>query len=176
MKQKLCLWQLFSFAFTCLFGTLLHFLFDFTGGSALAAPISAVNESTFEHMKLLFFPLFAFSCIEWFFFRDRRDFWAVKLRGVLLGLSLIPVLFYTYNGVIGASPDFVNIAIFFLSAAMVYLKEARLFLGEKTRYPSNKTAFLLHLAFAALFILFTFYPPKLALFLDPMTGGYGIPL
>lgn len=36
---------------------------------------------------------------------------------ILLGLVLIPVLFYTYNGVFGKSPDWINTAIFYFTAA-----------------------------------------------------------
>ena len=34
-------------------GNLLHFIYDWTGQSPIAAPLAAVNESTWEHMKLL---------------------------------------------------------------------------------------------------------------------------
>ena len=43
---------------------------------------------------------------------------------ILLGLALIPVLFYTYNGVFGHSPDWVNISIFYLAAAGAFLLES----------------------------------------------------
>ena len=59
MKRDLSLWQLVGFAFTALGGTLLHFLYDWTNNNIVAA-FTAVNESTWEHMKLLYFPLFFF--------------------------------------------------------------------------------------------------------------------
>ena len=105
MKRQIGLWQLMGFAVTSLGGTLLHFLYDFSGEATWAAPFSGVNESTWEHMKLLFWPMLIFSIVESFFFRDRPDFFCIKLRGIILGLLLIPVLFYTYNGAIGKSPD-----------------------------------------------------------------------
>ena len=49
--------------------------------------------------------MFLFAVVQSFFFRDRREYWCVKHRGILLGLALIPVIFYTYNGVVGKSPD-----------------------------------------------------------------------
>ena len=95
MKRSIGLWQLMGFAVTSLGGTLLHFLYDWLGNAVWAAPFSSVNESTFEHMKLLFFPMLIFAVVQSFFFRDRKDFWCVKLLGILLGLSLIPINFYT---------------------------------------------------------------------------------
>lgn len=94
MKRNLSLWQLAGFAFTSIGGTLLHFLYDLTGQSVVAAPFSAVNESTWEHMKLLFFPMFVFALVQSRFFGERPDFWCVKLAGSAAGLALIPVLFY----------------------------------------------------------------------------------
>ena len=121
MKQRSVLWQWAGFAAATFGGTILHFLYDWTGGSILVSPFSGVNESTWEHMKLLFCPLFLFAVIQRLFFRDQQNYWCVKLAGILLGLILIPVLFYTYNGVFGKSPDWINIAIFYISAALVFL-------------------------------------------------------
>ena len=124
MKTKIGLWQLVGFAVTSLGGTLLHFFYDWLGEAVWIAPFSGVNESTWEHMKLLFWPMLAFAAVQSFFFKDRGDFWCIKLRGILLGMLLIPVIFYTYNGAVGRSPDWLNIAIFFVAAAGVYISAA----------------------------------------------------
>ena len=97
MKQRSILWQAAGFATVTFGGTILHFLYDWTGGSILVSPFSGVNESTWEHMKLLFWPLFLFALVQRLFFRDQENYWCVKLAEILLGLVLIPVLFYTYN-------------------------------------------------------------------------------
>ena len=174
MKTKIGLWQLMGFAVTSLGGTLLHFLYDWLGEAVWIAPFSGVNESTWEHMKLLFWPMLAFAIVQSFFFKDRGDFWCIKLRGILLGMLLIPVIFYTYNGAVGSSPDWLNIAIFFVAAAGVYVYEARLFEsgGVKCGSPSRAVAALVGLA--VLFAVFTFVMPEIGLFRDPLTGGYGI--
>ena len=104
MKRSVGLWQLMGFAVTSFAGTLLHFLYEWLGKSPWIAPLSGVNESTWEHMKLLFWPMLFFAVVQSFFFRDCKAFWCIKLRGITLGLALIPVLFYTYNGVIGNPP------------------------------------------------------------------------
>ena len=174
MKRSIGIWQLFGFAVTSLLGTVLHFLYEWLGKARWVAPLSGVNESTWEHMKLLFWPMLLFAAIQSFFFRDRTDFWCVKLRGILLGLALIPVLFYTYNGVIGKSPDCINIAIFFISAAAAYLCETRLFRKNCIRYCSAKAAIATLSIIALCFVLFTFKAPKIGIFMDPLTGSYGI--
>lgn len=174
MKRSIGISQLLGFGVTALGGTLLHFLYDWLGESVFVAPFSSVNESTWEHMKLLFWPMFIFAVVQSFFFKDRKDFWCVKLRGTLLGLILIPVLFYTYNGVIGKSPDWINIAIFFISAAVAYIYETRLFNSGKLSSQNSKRSFIWLCVIALLFVVFTFRTPELGIFKDPLTGELGI--
>ncbi|MBR2024652.1 MAG: hypothetical protein IKA02_02450 [Clostridia bacterium] len=174
MKRSVGLWQLMGFAVTSLGGTLLHFLYDWSGKNVLVAPFSGVNESTWEHMKLLFWPMFLFAIVQSFFFKDRKDFWCIKLKGTLLGLTLIPVLFYTYNGVIGKSPDWLNIAIFFVSAAVGYIYETKRFKKENTRCKLSKYALFLLCIIALTFVVFTFITPEINVFKDPITNTYGI--
>ena len=151
--------------------TILHFLYDWTK-SFFTAPFSAVNESTWEHMKLLFFPMFIFSLIQSYFFYVFSNFWCIKLIGILAGLILIPILFYTINGIFGKTPDFINIAIFFISAATVFILETFLF---KNYHCCNSPyiAFLIICFVGLLFILFTFLTPDIPLFKDPVTNTYG---
>ena len=175
MKERsIGLWQLMGFAVTSLGGTILHFLYEWLGDAVWIAPFSGVNESTWEHMKLLFWPMFLFAIVQSFFFREREDFWCVKLRGTLLGLVLIPVLFYTYNGVIGKSPDWINIAIFFIAAAIAYIFETRQFKKEGTPCRFSKLAIGSLAIIALAFIIFTFATPEIGIFKDPLTGSYGI--
>ncbi|MBQ8276296.1 MAG: hypothetical protein IJZ02_06715 [Clostridia bacterium] len=174
MKRSIGLWQLWGFAVTSLGGTILHFLYDWSGEAFWIAPFSGVNESTWEHMKLLFWPMFLFSLVQFFFFRDRADFWCVKLRGIFLGLALIPALFYTYNGVVGRSPDWINIAIFFISAGIAYWYETRQFNRGTERCSWPKAAFAVLCVIAVLFGVFTFFTPEIGIFRDPLTGTYGI--
>ncbi len=174
MKRQIGLWQLMGFAVTSLGGTILHFLYEWLGEAVWIAPLSGVNESTWEHMKLLFWPMLIFAIVQSLFFKDRKDFWCVKLRGILLGLVLIPVLFYTYNGVVGKSPDWLNIVIFFVSAAIAFLYETRLFNVKMLHCRSPKLVIAGLLVIALLFVVFTFATPEIGIFKAPLTGSYGI--
>ena len=172
MKRSIGLWQLMGFAATSLAGTLLHFLYDWTGGAVWASLFSSVNESTWEHMKLLFWPMLAFAVAESFFFKERKAFWCVKVKGIMLGLVLIPVIFYTYNGVVGKSPDWLNISIFFISAAAAYLYETRLFNNKTVVCRSPRLAAAVLCAMALLFVIFTFITPSRAIFKDPTVATW----
>ncbi len=175
MKQRTSLWQMAGFAVATFGGTILHFLYDWTGVNILVSPFSGVNESTWEHMKLLFWPLFLFALVQRPFFKDQENYWCVKLAEILLGLVLIPVLFYTYNGLFGKSSDWINIAIFYISAALVILFEWLAFKKNRPQCKHPQLAFAIICLIGVLFVVFTFAPPQIPLFQDPLTGTYGIP-
>ena len=174
MKPNLSLLKISGFFFVSFFGTLLHFIYDWTNKSIFVAPFSGVNESTWEHMKLLYFPLLIFSLFESRFFKKYKNFWCIKFISISLGLTSIPVLFYTYNGVIAKSPDWINISIFFISAAIAFLTEYYLFKRSFISPKCSKACFYVILFMGFLFFVFTFWTPKLNIFRDPITKTYGI--
>ena len=175
MRRRLFLWELAGFLWTCAAGTLLHFLYDWSGGNVIAAAFSGVNESTWEHMKLLFFPILLFSVVQVCVMgRNYPNLLAVRALSVLAGLVLIPVLFYTYNGALGKSPDWINIAIFYISAALAFLLEWRAFQKKSKPCKYSTFAFASLLLIGMMFVVFTFTPPRIPLLQDPLTGNYGI--
>ena len=174
MKQRSVLWQAARFALVTFGGTILHFLYDWTGGSILVSPFSGVNESTWEHMKLLFWPLFLFALVQRFFFMGQESYWCVKLAEIMLGLVLVPVLFHTYNGAFGISPDWINIAIFYITALLVFLFEWWVFKNDWLQCKYSRLAFAAICLIGVLFVVFTFSPSQIPLFRDPLSGNYGI--
>lgn len=168
MKRSLILWQIGGLTFSAVLGTLFHFLYDWTN-FILFMPFSAVNESTWEHMKLLFFPSFIFAIIQSIFFlKDYPSFWRIKLIGITVGLLVIPILFYTYNGAIGKSPDWFNIAIFFIALSAQYFLEYRQFKYGKTKSSLLIFSIVSLAIITLLFTIFSFYPPNLPLFTPPI--------
>lgn len=47
-------------------GTLWHFVYDWTGDNHFIGFFFPVNESTWEHLKLIFFPALIYSVIEYY--------------------------------------------------------------------------------------------------------------
>ena len=174
MKKSIFCWQVAGIIFTIALGVLLHFLFDMTNQNVIAALVSAVNESIWEHMKLLFYPMFLFAIIESKFFeQEYEQFWCVKLKGILLGLLLIPVFYYTYTGGLGVSADWVNIANYVVTTIIVFLFETKLFQKEKLCILRQEIAFIVLCMIALEFTIVTFATPNILIFKDPITGTYG---
>ena len=173
MKKSLLYWQVIGFIFTGIIGVLLHFLFDYSNQNIFIATFSAVNESIWEHMKLLFFPMFIFALFQNHFGgKNYSNFWCVKLIGIIIGIILIPTLYYTINGIWGQTPDWVNIAIFFIVDIFVYILEFMMFNKNfKCNFSLMPLVFLWLIVF--LFIIMTFFPLHIPLFQDPINSSYG---
>lgn len=174
MKKSLSFWQILGFIFTGIAGVILHFLLNWTNRNIVVASFSAVNESAWEHMKILFFPMFVFAFFESRYIgKEYKNFWCAKLIGIVVGVVLIPVLYYTINGIFGSAPDFVNILMFYVAAAISYVLESKLMKNELISCDSPKTAVVVLVLIAVLFALLTFMPLQIPLFEDPITNTYG---
>ena len=166
MERRIGLWQMAGFLFTSVAGTLLHFVYDWSGENLFVGLFSAVNESIWEHMKLVYVPMLAFALFQRRF-ASGQNFWCIKLAGILTALILIPSLYYTYTGALGISADWFNITIFFLAAGAAYYLETRAFQREASCLIPSGLSLGLILLIGLLFVLFTFYPPGIPLFADP---------
>ena len=165
MGKKISKWQFWGFVFTSALGTALHFLYDLTGGSPIAALISATNESVWEHLKLIFFPMLIYAVIEYKYWgREAEHFWNVKLRGISSALILIPVIYYTIVGVFGSSPDIVNILLFYFVAVISYIYENRLLKNTHHFFVPQWAAIAILCAIAIMFFVFSFFPPDIGIF------------
>ena len=176
MERRLFFWELGGFLFTGALGTLLHFVYEWSGGSMLAGAFSAVNESTWEHMKLLFVPVFLFSVVQVCLLgRDCPHLLWSRALSTLAGLALIPVLFYTYSGVLGRSVTWANIAVFYLADAGLFALDGWLLRRGRRGTLWQQVAGLAVLwGLMFIFVLCTFRPPHIALWQDPVTDQYGI--
>ena len=175
MQKRLLRWELIGFAFTGAVGTLLHFVYEWTGGDPLIAAFCAVNESTWEHMKLLAVPWLVWTVVT---IAANRCAASALLRaiGLLAGLAAIPALFYTYTGILGKSVGVVNILIFQAAVLLAYFVSVSLQKSDRlSSVPFQILGILLHLLAALAFLFFTSFPPSLPLFVDPTNGTRGIP-
>lgn len=169
-------WQIAGFFFTSVVGPLLHFVYEWSGYNLQVGLFSGVNESTWEHVKLLLVPVILFTIIEYFAYgRYLQCFLPVKLISAVLGALVIITGYYTYTGALGVNIDAVNIILFFVATFIVYrYSYQKLTSGNGCpRFAS----FLAMLAFVALIVaipLLTLNPPKVPLFRDPLNGLYGV--
>lgn len=157
-----------SFLIASLLGTLFHFVYEWSGDNFFVGLFFPVNESTWEHLKLVFVPILLISVLEFFIGGiQRNDFPCIKLRSALLAMLVIVVLFYTYTGVLGTVIDWLNILIYFIGMGAAYLYSYRKLNSDKVLNCSPALSLLFTVTLLLLFMLFTVYPPSLGLFRAP---------
>ena len=151
--------------FVSVLGTLLHFTYRWSGRNPLIGLIAPVNESVWEHMKLLFFPMLLFGLWSLKGVTDPCRTSAFH-AGLLMGPLLIPVLFYSYTKLLGRNFVVLDIALFYSSVIAAFLIYRRLsgncLLG-KYSHVTSMAVFLLLICF----LLFTYFPPGFSIFKDP---------
>ena len=173
MQKSILKFQIFSGIFAITLGVILHFLFEWSGANSFVGAISAVNESTWEHLKLAFYPMLISTVIGYFYLdKNVTNFLCAKTIGIFSTLLWITILFYSYTGILGTNYDFINIAIFIIS---VILGEFLAYKMIKSDFGCNKIISAISLVVLLIcFIVFTYFSPKIGLFKDPITNNYGI--
>ena len=149
-------------------GRFVAFFYQWSGKSSLSALLFPVNESTWEHLKLVFFPMFLYFTIGFFFLKDADNYIAAAFL-----CMLTPVIFYSYTAFTGESILAVDILTFFV-AVLTGFTVAFFVLNMPQNTALNVVSALGLAVLLALYLTLTFYPPKCFLFKDPITGGFGI--
>ncbi len=171
-KSKIVKFQIFSVIFVIVLGTLLHFTYEWSNKNVIVGAFSAVNESTWEHLKLIFFPMLITTILGHFYLKNNNNLLCAKLIGILTSLLFIVIFFYTYTSILGTNFSILDIGSFFVSVI----------LGEYIAYKiliskyicKTKLAIIVLIILTILFILFTYVTPNIFLFQDPITNRYGI--
>lgn len=175
MNNKLKTFQIVGIIFTVILGTLLHFVYEWSGNHPIAALVSPINESIWEHLKLLLIPMLLFSVLEYFILgKEYPNLIMANTVGLIIGLVTIVVLYYTYSGILGTNYLILDILIFIFSTILAFYLGYRFTTEQKFSKFMPETGLAILLLIFAIFILFTFNPPKINLFRDPVTDTFGI--
>ena len=175
-KDKVINTQLIVILFSLILGTLLHFTYEWSGNNLFVGSFSAVNESIWEHLKLVFYPMLIAMIIEYFFVKkDVNNYIEAKTIGIFTAIFFIIVSFYTYSGIIGTSVIVIDILIFIISIILGEYVAYRLMKRKDESTVLTTSLSIIILLFLLLcFIIFTYVPPEVNLFRDITTGMYGI--
>ena len=158
-----------GFVFTCFAGTLLHFLYDLTGQNKIVAAFAATNESTFEHLKLLWVPILVFSIVEFFIYgKEKENFLPVKYLSAVVGMAFITVVFYTYSGILGTNIPFVDISLYYIGAAISWAFSYKYMQTDRFSSPfAVPVCRVLAALTAVCFVVWTYSPPDIGVFISP---------
>lgn len=164
--------------FVIVVGTLLHFCYQWSGNNFIIGLIAPVNESPWEHMKLAFTPIILFGFIDYYYLRGKVNnlcFALVKEVGV--SIAFILAVFYIYTSFVGHSILAVDISSFVIGIILAKYFGYKILIGKFKKWEFkglNIICALLLVIIALFFVIATIDPPKVNLFLDPVTNSFGI--
>ena len=167
-RCKIYLW--ISMIIVMITGVIFHFLFDWTGKNLFVGLFCPINESTWEHMKLAFFPML----IVTNFLNNRCNGIYPNSEGILCVGTLaatwnIPMMFYFYRGALGFGFMAVDLAIYFISVFVGYAFMNHLinYCGKKRKKIFTYGMRALVLLQALAFFAFTYFSPAFPIFIEP---------
>lgn len=115
-------YEIYGILFTAAAGTLLHFVYEWSGSAVIVGLFAPVNESVWEHIKLLFFPGLLFSIWDYFHASHRpASFLPARTAGLTAGMAAIPLLFYAYTALLGTNHLALDIMVFLLGILLAFL-------------------------------------------------------
>ena len=164
-KNSILIFEIISTIFVMVLGTLLHFTYKWSNNNMLVGIFSPINESIWEHLKLMFFPMLITIIIGYLYKgKDVDNYLSSKVIGTIVMLSFTIVFYYTYSGILGTNYTGVDVSIFFIAVALGQYVSYKLM---KTKFHGNNiTATIILLVLLLCFVIFTFFPPNIALFND----------
>ena len=166
MKKNNCI---LAFIIIGTAGTLWHFVYEWSGENPIIGAIAPVNESVWEHLKLLFFPSLFYFITELFLCKeDCENLISAGAIGIFTGIITITAFFYTYTGVLGFDVAALDIFSYFLGlGVMLYVKSRILRKKSFCLKTAKCLSLILTAVTAVLFIIWSFYPPRLEIFIPP---------
>lgn len=151
-------------------GFIMHFVYRWSGNALLVGLFAPVNESAWEHMKLVYLPMIILSVIvmtRWE--NELPPATAGMLAGTFVGTWMIPVLFYTYRGIVGFGVPWADMATFFVAVVglgLVVLHIVKRCEDDRLRCMSIIFGVLV-VAQGVAFLWFTYHPAGIGLFASP---------
>jgi hypothetical protein len=174
-SKKVLISEIVGTLFIIFLGSALHFTYELSGKLVVVGAFSAVNESVWEHLKLAFWPSLMWLLIEYLTIKKlTNNFFTAKTLGACLMILLIPIIFYSCTSITGGSIFAIDISTFIL--AVVTGQALSHFIFRKNQFSRNTDRFALVVlvVLGIAFIAFTYYPPHLPIFQDPISKDYGM--
>lgn len=157
-----------------LVGSLLHFAYEWSGENKVVGVFAAVNESTWEHVKLALSGIFCCTLVDVWFLGDNPNYWLARSLSFVVPVVVVPLIFYGYTSFTRRAVLPVDIATFavaaFLSTAIFVYVLSLLAVGEI----GSIVGMIISVLIIAAYLLLTIFPiHNNLLFQDPRNKKYG---
>lgn len=154
-------------------GTLAHFLYDITRHNKIIGLFAAVNESTWEHIKITLTPILLWGLYDGFVYGSNPNYFLAKLVSLITPIVLIPCIFYGYKSISKKPILVIDILSFYLVIFLSQLFFKLIIDAPAILYVFQYLSVIGLFAVFGAYTLLTLMPLKTFLFKDPITHKYG---
>lgn len=172
-------WIFLGIPILSVLGALMHFIYDWSSKLVVVGIFAPVNESIWEHLKLTLYPMILWWLIGYFILRRKYNickeqwFSAAAIAVVTCPLVIL-TFYYTYTGAFGIESLILDIFSLFLGLFISHFLAFHCYKFAKFNTVTYFIAIIIFILLSTAFTLFTFTPPHIPLFIDNVTGKYGI--
>ena len=154
---------------------LLHYVYPLSKGAALSIVFGAVNESVWEHTKIFAAPYIGWALIQLCWLKVHfRQYVVAKVIGLYLMAGMIIGASYLLPVLTGKNIFWVDIAASLIAVITSQAASYRMETADNHLSEYFLPALMLLTLYYLMFFSFTIFPPKMDLFRDPISGGFGI--
>jgi len=151
----------------CMLGTIQHFLYRASNNNFLVGLLCPINESVWEHLKMIYFPILIYWLATFFALRNKEDIdLIIYLKAltytIIIAMLLMLFLYYTYKGIIGKNILIVDVIIYIVAICISQMLGIH-FINIINRDKWSYVVFIL-VVFLFCFILFQLKTPNLPFF------------
>ena len=162
-------WILLGIPVIFIIGSLFHFIYDWSGKNIIVGLISPIDESIFQHIKLVVIPIICWWTF-YYYLKGKNDnispekWFAGALISLLSSIILIPSFYYLYTGALGIESLIVDVLILLVALFFAQLLGLHFFRHSKG---FDTTVVLCSFVFIILlFAILTLHSPNLPIFID----------
>lgn len=154
-------------------GTLLHFAYEWTHENKFIGIFAAVNESTWEHVKLALSGMICCMLVDIWFLGDNPNYWLARSVSLVMPVLVIPAIFYGYQVIAKRSILAIDIGCFIVAA----FASAAVFAYILQLQPVSELGGMMSMVASAVvlvvYLMSTRFPMRNFLFQDPRNHRYG---
>ncbi len=168
------MFEIYGTIFIIIVGSLSHFLFDLFNHNKIVGYFTAVNESTWEHLKLVILPSFIWLGVEYHYYVYNPNLFFSRFISLMIMLLIIPIIFYSYTKILKKHILFIDISSFVFAIIVGQLVFSYMIDNIIVDEVLNHIGMIGLIVIFLVYITNTYVPTKSFLLKDPITNKYGI--
>lgn len=164
-------WHWLGIIIVSLLSIPLHFTYEWLGENPIVGMFTPINESIWEHLKLVYWPLLTWWAVGYLIYKDKKKLdlnkWVVAgTLAIIITMMIITSWYYVWVSALATESSIIDIGSLFIAVPIGQLVGIHTYRVVKARPIYSLISAILLIAFAVMFIYFTFSPADLPLFIS----------